>query len=360
MSPRTHARCITPPYLLEHLLTSSDPEVRAAAARTLAGSVELRVRREVTTTLAPEAVVPQAAESAGGARSIYDAQHQESTSGPLVRGEDGPAVDDASVNQAFDGLGVTRQFYADVLGRDSIDGNGGALDGYVHYGRAFNNAFWDGSQMVFGDGDGQIFADFTGSLDVIGHELTHGVTEALAGLEYHLQPGALNESISDVFGSLVKQFSRNQTADEADWLIGDDIFTPDFAGDALRSLKAPGTAYDNATFGKDEQPAHMDDFVVLPDTAAGDWGGVHTNSGIPNHAFYLVATAIGGYAWEAAGHIWFEALAASTPKTDFTQFARNTLTRATLVFGESSSQAQAVRDGWSQVGIALDEASTED
>src|SRR5207302_5822793 len=140
--------------------------------------------------------------------------------------EDGPASSYASVNQAFDGLGDTRQFYLDVFQRDSIDGRGMRLDGYVHRGVKFNNAFWDGREMVFGDGDGQIFGDFTGSIDVIGHELTHGVTENTAALEYHDQPGALNESVSDVFGSLVKQWVRKQTADQADWLIGAEIFTP--------------------------------------------------------------------------------------------------------------------------------------
>ena len=159
--------------------------------------------------------------------------------------------------------------------------------------------------MVFGDGDGLTFTDFTKSLDVIGHRLTHGVTEHAAGLEYHIEPGALNESMSDVIGSLVKQWSLKQTVDQADWLIGAEIFTPDVQADALRSMKAPGTAYDNADFGKDPQPDHMSRFVHLPDTEDGDFGGVHINSGIPNKAFYLVATGIGGNAWQAPGHIWY-------------------------------------------------------
>ena len=127
----------------------------------------------------------------------------------------------------------------------------------------------------------RLFTSFTQSLDVIGHELTHGVTEFTAGLEYHNQSGALNESISDVFGSLVKQWTLHQDANSADWLIGAEVFTPANAGDALRSLKAPGTAYDNPLFGKDPQPAHMGEFQNLPDTRAGDNGGVHVNSGHP-------------------------------------------------------------------------------
>src|SRR5207302_4651253 len=140
----------------------------------------------------------------------------------------------------------------------------------------------------------------------------------------HNQQGALNESISDVFGSLVKQRSLGQTAETADWLIGAEVFTPGIEADALRSLKAPGTAYNNNLFGKDPQPDHMNKFVHKPDTQMGDWGGVHTNSGIPNKAFFLTATGIGGSAWEAPGHIWYEALKASGEMTDFQEFADTT------------------------------------
>src|SRR5262249_55590064 len=156
----------------------------------------------------------------------------------LARSEDGAPSADESVNRAFDGLGKTREFYKTTFDRNSIDGNGMRLDGYVHRGRQYNNAFWDGREMVFGDGDGRLFTDFTKSLDVIGHELTHGVTEFTAGLEYHNQSGALNESISDVFGSLIKQWSLQQTAAQADWLIGAEVFTPGVEADALRSMKS--------------------------------------------------------------------------------------------------------------------------
>ena len=102
------------------------------------------------------------------------------------------------VNEAYDGLGATYDFFRQVYGRNSLDGNGMRLDAIVHYGDGFNNAFWDGQRMVFGDGNGELFTTFTRSLDVIAHELAHGVTEFTAGLEYHKQPGALNESMSDV------------------------------------------------------------------------------------------------------------------------------------------------------------------
>src|SRR5262249_15250854 len=146
------------------------------------------------------------------------------------------------------------------FGRNSIDNRGLRLNASVHYGADYDNAFWDGSQMVFGDGDNRIFVGFTKALDVIGHELTHGVTQYEANLEYQDQPGALNESMSDVFGSLMKQYALNQTAADADWLIGSGLLAPGIQGVALRSMKEPGTAYDDPLLGKDSQPGHMSDF----------------------------------------------------------------------------------------------------
>ena len=289
---------------------------------------------------------------ADGRRSIFDCENRARIAGAvLVRTEQGEASSDNAVTRAFEGLGTTREFYREVLNRNSIDDRGMRLDGYVHFDASYNNAFWDGQQMVFGDGDGILFTDFTHSLDVIAHELAHGVTEHVAGLEYHVQSGALNESMSDVLGSLVKQWSLRQTADEADWLIGAEVFTPGVQADALRSLKAPGTAYDNDDFGKDPQPDRMSKFVQLPDTEAGDWGGVHINSGIPNKAFYLTATGIGGHAWEAPGLIWYEALRASGPTTEFQEFADKTYLMAEDLYGAGSIEQQAVQDAWRQVGL---------
>ncbi|MCW2701724.1 MAG: peptidase thermolysin [Blastococcus sp.] len=338
--------CIVPPHILAKLLESSDTAIRDAAMRTLLTTMRLRGEREVRTTLLGRSAPAQ------GRRTVLDCRHSTVLpSAVIARTEDGPESGDISVNRAFDGFGATRQFYLDVMGRNSIDGRGMRLDGYVHRGVDYNNAFWDGQEMVFGDGDGVIFTDFTGSLDVIGHELTHGVTEHTAGLEYHNQSGALNESMSDVMGSLVKQWSLQQTADQADWLIGPEVFTPGVEADALRSMKAPGTAYDNETFGKDPQPDHMDRYVALPDTDEGDNGGVHINSGIPNHAFYLTAVAIGGHAWEAAGHVWYESLRASTSTTEFQEFAETTASKAAQRYGTGSAEQKAVREAWEQVGI---------
>ena len=351
MSFRHCINCITPPHLLKKLLESDRREIREAALSTLLITARMRGERAV------RAQMSAAAAPGASRRTIYDLRRGTSFgSAVLARSENGPASSDATVNRAFDGLGATREFYKKVFNRNSIDDRGMRLDGYVHYAEdanGYNNAFWDGQKMVFGDGDGVLFGDFTLSLDVIAHELTHGVTEFTAGLDYHKQPGALNESMSDVFGSLVKQWSLGQTAAEADWLIGAEIFTPALGGDALRSMKAPGKAYNNSDLGEDPQPDHMDRFEELPDTMNGDWGGVHINSGIPNKAFYLVAKSIGGNAWEAPGHIWYAALRAAGASTNFQEFADLTALKAEAIHGASSIQLKAVQNAWGDVGIRV-------
>ena len=340
--------CITPPHILQKLLASKDKEIREAALNTMLASTRLRGQRTAL------AAFFSAAAAANGRRTIFDLRNSTNlSSASTSRTEDGPASEDDAVNRAFDGLGATREFYKEIFDRNSVDDQGMRLEAYVHYDTAYNNAFWDGREMIFGDGDGQVFTDFTKSVDVIAHELTHGVTQFTAGLEYHTQSGALNESISDVFGSLVKQWSRKQTAQEADWLIGADIFTPEIEGDALRSMKAPGQAYDNDLLGKDPQPDHMNRYVQLPDTDAGDNGGVHINSGIPNKAFYLTAVGIGGFAWEVPGHIWFESLKASNPNSQFQDFADTTYTKAGELYGTGGAEQQAVLEAWREVGIRI-------
>lgn len=348
MTRTSHLNCIIPPHLLEKLLSSDDSEMRQVALNSLLTTARLRGERAVRASFAGLAT------PGNGRRTVFDCKHSTLlSSAVLARSEDGPESANASVNRAFDGLGTTRDFYRTVFNRNSIDGEGMRLDAFVRFGDRFNNAFWDGQQMVFGDGDGRLFSDFTGSTDVIGHELTHGVTELTAGLKYHNQSGALNESMSDVFGSLVKQWSLKQSVDEADWLIGPDIFTPGIDADALRSMKAPGHAYDNDLFGKDPQPDHMEHFVKLPDTEKGDLGGVHVNSGIPNKAFFLTATRIGGFAWEAPGLIWFESLKASNAETQFQDFANTTYRKAAELFGDDSVEQLAVLAAWQDVGIQI-------
>ena len=352
MSAMSTSPCcsIVPPYLLEAIAARADQRAARCAERTLQRDAEHRGRRARGHAAAAQAEPGQPRPAARPQRVVSDAQGRETLPGTQVRSEGEPAIGDAAADEAYDGLGLTWTMFFEAFGRDSLDGRGLPLLATVHYGRDYDNAFWDGTQMVFGDGDGEIFHRFTLSVDVIGHELGHGVTERTAGLTYQGQSGALNESVSDVFGSLVRQHAAQQNVDEADWLIGAELFTDQVRGEALRSLKAPGTAYDDPRLGRDPQPAHMRDYVETTD----DNGGVHINSGIPNHAFYLAATEIGGRAWEAAGLVWYDTLTSGRVPTDcdFETFAGLTVAAAENRYAAGSREAQAVRDAWAQVGVA--------
>jgi Thermolysin metallopeptidase, alpha-helical domain/Thermolysin metallopeptidase, catalytic domain len=333
-----------PPFVLQALAErTGDTELADLARSSLRTDERLRAERR------------QATPSPGGQRverphrTIYTADNTGSLPGRQVRAEGQPPVGDPAADEAYDGVGATWTLFHDAYDRDSFDDAGHPLDATVHYERGYANAFWDGRQLVFGDGDGRVFRRFTGSPDVVAHEFTHAVTQHTAGLAYDGQSGALNESVSDVFAALTVQRAMRQTADEASWLIGEQIFAPDVNAVALRSMKAPGTAYDDPRIGRDPQPATIDGYVETED----DNGGVHINSGIPNHAFYLAAAAIGGRAWEHAGAVWHAALtdARVGPRTDFTQWAAATVSAASRLFGESSPVAAAVRDAWSTVGV---------
>jgi hypothetical protein len=346
--------CILPPHLLNALAQRGTPQQRARALRTLLTDNTFRSLRAGL-----QLGVPTVRRRPGmlgfegqKQRTIYDAHQTETLPGVVVRSEGSPSTGDPAVDEAYDGLGATFDFFWEVYHRNLIDDEGLPMLATVHFGGEYNNAFWNSERMVFGDGDGELCNGFTTSLDVVGHELTHGVTEDEAQLLYFGQPGALNESVSDVFGSLVKQYLRKQTAHQADWLIGAGLFTASVNGLALRSMKAPGTAYDDPILGKDPQPAHMSDFVRTFE----DNGGVHINSGIPNRAFYLAATQIGGYAWEKTGRIWYETLRDSQLRSDsdFRHFAGLTIVHAEQLFGASSLEGQAVRTAWSQVGIDIE------
>lgn len=316
------AHCsIIPPEIMEKIAENGTARQKELAYQAISVGGQLRGQREAIMKFGGFMAAPAGTKR----RTVFDAQHGQSLPGKLVRGEKDRKSADVTVNEAFTGSGKTYDFYKAVFNRNSIDDKGMRLDSTVHFRRNFNNAFWNGQQMVYGDGDGQIFNRFTKSIDVIGHELTHGVTQFTAGLEYQDQSGALNEHISDVFGSLLKQYSRKQTAKQADWLIGEGIFAANIHGVALRSMKAPGTAYDDPLIGKDPQPDNMSKYV----NTTSDNGGVHINSGIPNKAFCDLAVALGGNAWTKAGRIWYVTLTEKVkPLTQFQEFARMTFDAA--------------------------------
>ncbi|MCU1245406.1 MAG: peptidase, partial [Acidobacteria bacterium] len=164
------------------------------------------------------------------------------------------------------------------------------------------------------------------------------------------QTGALNEHLSDVFGILVKQYRLGLTADQSDWLIGAGLLGPKVHGPAIRSMAAPGTAYDDPILGADPQPWHMRDYQEVSD----DSGGVHINSGIPNHAFYLAAIAIGGKAWEVAGRVWYDALTRHLrPDGQFADFAQATLLSAGELFGTGGAEQRVIAAAWDAVGLPI-------
>jgi bacillolysin len=219
-------------------------------------------------------------------------------------------------------------YYLNQLGRNSYDNAGHTLLSGVHYGSKYNNAFWDGTQMSYGDGDGTTFINFAGGLDVIAHELTHAVTEKTSNLTYSNQSGALNESWSDAMASVIE--GKN-------WLIGEDIYTPNIAGDSLRSMADP-TLNGN--------PDNMSNYV----NTTSDNGGVHTNSGIPNKAFYNFATAIGSRT--IAGKVWYTAdRDYMTSTTNFSGARAATLQAVAALYGSTSSYYTALQSAWTNVGV---------
>lgn len=346
--------CIVPPHMLEEIAENGSPAQRDMAVKTLITSGEMRGRRLAMSDYIAATMLEAVA--GGKDRLVYDAKNGILLPGTLVRKEGEAPTSDVAVNEAYDGSGATYDLYKDIYNRDSIDANGMQLKSTVHYRKGYDNAFWNGDQMVYGDGDedmpeeDRLFNRFTIAIDIIGHELTHGVTQFEAKLVYSYQPGALNESMSDVFGSLVKQRHLNQTANEADWIIGEGLFTSNVSGVGIRSMKTPGNAYNDPVLGKDPQPGHMRDYV----NTTSDNGGVHINSGIPNHAFYITAMELGGYAWEKAGQIWYATLRDRLiSNSQFQDCANLTYSVAADLFGAGSIEQKAVEKGWMEVGITV-------
>jgi len=248
-------------------------------------------------------------------------------------------INDPAAVDAHYYAGVVYDYYKTKFARNGIDNKNMAMKSTVHYSRNYVNAFWNGAQMVYGDGDGVNSLALSGGLDVIAHEMTHGVDENEADLIYANQSGALNESMSDAFGTFVEFYSQSN---KAEWLIGEDIWTPKISGDALRSMADP------TKFG---DPDNMSDYQYLPNTQAGDWGGVHTNCGIPNKACYLTATnsAVGIV---KAEQIYYRALCNyMTVSTDFSGARAALVQSAADLYGAGSPEVMAVNNAWTAVGV---------
>jgi hypothetical protein len=328
---------IIPPYMLESL-AKRNPE-NPDFFSTIKKTQELRDASKFSARATETAPTEGTA-----ARAVYDAGGEEVEPGKLVRVEGDKPTGDSDVDLAYNYTGDVRTYYKDVHNRNSIDGKGMNLDSTINYGDNFENAFWNGERMTYGrPGQASPFKSFISRV-ITGHEMTHGVTEFEANETYRGQPGALNESNSDVFGALVEQRALGQTADKASWLVGEGIWKDNVQGRALRDMKNPGTAYDDPAIGKDPQPANMKDFVKT----TRDNGGVHLNSSIPSKAFVDFAQAVGGNAWEAPGHVWYEARRAAGSDPSFAQFAFQTIEAAKKI---APNDVAKLQKAWSDVGV---------
>jgi hypothetical protein len=332
-------RAIIPPYLLYEI------------GRRSGDSSFTRAARHAENVQSKGSVLSPSAEPSidfHGAREVYDARGREVQPGERARFENDGATGNQDVDRAFDYTGIVRDFYLKEYGRNSIDGRGMKFVSTVNYGQNYNNAFWNGYQMTYGrPGADSPFKTFV-LLDVCAHEITHGVTEKESHEKYFGQSGALSESNSDIFGVLVKQYAGRQTAEQANWLVGEGILKEGIKGRALRDMLNPGTAYDDPRMGKDPQPSDMAHYVKT----YGDHGGVHYNSSIPSKAFALFARAAGGYAWEAPGHIWFAARKAAGNDPSFASFAYHTI-EAARTLGHAD-QVEKLQDAWKAVGVTPD------
>jgi Zn-dependent metalloprotease len=341
-----HVCSIIPKRILDKLardkkLSGRTRKAFAETARLEAGWRRVRAAHNDNVRSKREVLPLVGAVARAPAVTIFDCKGTTSLPGAPVPNPG--ASTDGTAKRAFGETTNVAKFYHDCFERNSIDDAGMTLVSSIHYGEDYNNAFWDGSQMTYGDGDSQIFVDFTRSNDVIAHELTHGVTQHTAGLVYTGQPGALNESISDVFGSLFQQWEANETVGSASWLIGAGIMGPAAKArgyTCLRDMADPGAKHCLAP-----QPSTWKKYVPN--------GDPHVNSGIPNHAFFLVAKALGGKSWQIAGRVWYAALTSpnATATMTFKAFAGLTRAAAKKLYPGNASVYSAVDGGWKGVGI---------
>ena len=324
-----------PPHIVDAIEQNGDAEQKAQAKRAKLIGQTIRTSRALLGGL------PLL--SGGNHRAVFDAgRNEQPWDDRIRREEDQPVTGDADVDRAYDGLGNTIFTYQGAFGRNGIDGRGMGLNAYVHYGESLDNAYWDGSRMVFGDGDGRIFNSFTLPIDVVAHELTHGVTQFTANLVYQYQSGALNEHISDVFGIMVKQRTLGIASRDANWLIGEGLLAPGINGRGLREMLNPGTAYDDGLLGKDPQPAHMNNYIKTTQ----DNGGVHLNSGLMNRVFALACNAVAGNSWDTIGPVWYRVLSGGKLRSSatFREFV-------CLALDEAGDYRGAIEDSAKVVGI---------
>jgi Zn-dependent metalloprotease len=261
--------------------------------------------------------------------------------------------------QAHYNAGLVMDYYATTFGRNGIDDNGGPglapslgsvsllLTSGVSYSKKYNNAFWDSTlgMMVYGDGDGKTFNPLV-SVDISGHEMTHGVVQYSAGLAYTGESGGLNEAYADIFGAMIERYADGNVTSSDTWTVGEDAYTPKTAGDALRYMNNPAKDGSSLDYYK---------------TTAGKYD-VHYSSGIANLAFYLLSeggahptrggAAMVGIGADEASEIWYRALTVYlTSASTFSDARNGTLKAAKDLYGSGSAEYAAVLSSWNMVGV---------
>jgi vibriolysin len=280
-------------------------------------------------------------------RKVYSANNTTTQPGTLKRSEGQAAVGDNHVDTNYTRLGQTYDCYKNLFGRDSYNGAGATLISTVHYDVNYVNAYWDGTQMVYGDGNGTDSTMLGLDLDVTVHELTHAVTSSESNLTYSGESGGLNESMSDIFAGVCESYFTGTWATTPDiFMIGEDIWTPATANDALRYMDDP--AKDGASL----------DFYA-------DYSGqdVHYSSGISNLVFSLLSkggvhprgkttNVVPVIGVEKAGRIFYKANTdLFTASTTFEQAKTYTVQAAEALYGVGSAEAAAVNEAWKAVGV---------
>ena len=351
--------CIIPPYMLTRLMESTNKKIADLAINSNFRSFRFFNDRSFFQKASLHektilGVITKQAAKEAMQMEVYDCKQKTDLSRAILLWDSktNQKITSIAGKNVIKGGKASWDFYWQLFSRNSIDNKGLLIKQYVHYDKGLDNAYWDGRRMVYGDGDGLVFTSFTSDIDVIGHELTHGVTENEANLDYENQAGAMNESFSDIFGIMIKQRFNNQDVKKSNWLIGEKVMIG--VKYALRSMKAPGTGYINhPELGNDPQPATMDKYQNLPNNQSGDWGGVHINSGIPNFAFYVTAYNMGGYAWEKAGRIWYSVLTdrSLAQNAKFVDVKNLTIVHAEKIFGINSPEVKAVKQGWTEAKV---------
>jgi Zn-dependent metalloprotease len=331
---------IIPPIVLENIERNADTaEARVKARRSLLITQELQARRET------KAVEP----GGGEQRRVHDAKHSDRAQ-EVVREEDAPETGDPAADAAYDDSGHYYAALLDQFGWRSWDGIGGMMNSVVHVEEDFDNAYWDGWGIWFGDG--YYFEPFWKSMSVTFHEWTHGFIEKTLGLVYLRDAGANNESYADIYAATIEQKLRGQSAEQASWLIGAELMGPRITGQALRIMHQRVLAYDDPVLGKDPQRKHMNDYYSGPQ----DNFGVHINSGIPNMAYAQACLHRGGNAWETMFPAWFDVAKRKRvgQNVSITELAAATRASTVDLFGVGSPEVASLKYGWLDVGINVD------